>query len=55
MKKKVTSEVLDRLKWYISNASTRREAYRKISKEYGISDSTIRNAASKAGIASPKH
>ena len=55
MKKKVTREVLDRLKWYMSNASTRNEAYRNVSGEYHISVSTIRNAASKAGITSPMH
>lgn len=55
MKKKVTSEVLDRLKWYMSNASTRNEAYQNVSGEYHISVSTIKNAASKAGITSPMH
>ena len=55
MRQKVTSEVLHRLKWYMSNASTRGEAYRKISEEYGISVSAIKNAASKAGITSPMH
>ena len=55
MRKRVTGEVLNKLKWYMSNASTRGEAYRKICEEYGISLSTIKNAASKAGITSPMH
>ena len=55
MRKKVTSEVLDRLKWYMSNASTRGEAYQKICDEFKVSYSTIRNAASKAGITNPMH
>ena len=55
MQKKVTSEVLYRLKWYMSNASTRNEAYQNVSGEYHISVSTIKNAASKAGITSPMH
>ena len=55
MRKRVTKEMLNRVKWYMSNASTRGEAYRKISVEYGISEGTIRNAASQMDITSPSH
>ena len=52
MKRKVTKEVLYKLKYYMSMASTRRIAYRKISEEYGIAVQKITNAASEAGITS---
>jgi len=55
MRRKVTKVVLKKLKYYMSNASTRNEAYLKISEEFGISIGTIKNAASKAGITSPMH
>ena len=54
-RRKVTKEVLNKLKWYMSNASSRGNAYRKISEEYGISVGIIKNAASKAGLALPTH
>ena len=55
MRRKVTREIFKKLKLYMSSASTRGEAYLKISQEYGISFGTIKNAASKAGITSSKH
>ena len=55
MKRHVTGECLYKLKVYMSVASTRTEAYKRLAEEYGVSVAAIKTAASRACLTLPPH
>ncbi len=55
MKGGVKEKCFERLREYMSNASTRRGAYARVAEEFRVSVSAIKMAASRAGITSRSH